>query len=63
VSYSDTYKDMQQAEFLNKWTPDGIGPLKPNEENLRWNLAKRRAAEAELSEIKHALHVLRAAVG
>lgn len=55
MSYSDDYKDMQIVALLRKWTPDGIGNLKVTESNLRYHLARARAAEAELAEIKDAL--------
>ena len=64
-SYSDIYKDIRQAEFLDRWCPVGeqYKPLpEATPENLRFNIAHRRAAEHELRELKAALQTLRDAL-
>jgi hypothetical protein len=59
--YSDHYKDVKQAEFIRRWT-DGVTMPPLTDENMRWNVARARAAEAELAEIKEALNVVRKAI-
>lgn len=54
--YSDTYKDMKVHEFMERWAP--VVETEPTSENLRWNIARARAAEAELDELKNAINVI-----
>lgn len=54
--YSDAYKDQQTAAFMEHWAP--VVETEPTPENLRWNIARARAAEDELAEIKNAIKVL-----
>jgi hypothetical protein len=56
-SYSDDYKDQRQAEFIRRWAPAEIPET--TTENLRWNIARARAAEAELKELRDALKCLK----
>lgn len=58
--YSDAYKEQQTAEFIERWAP--AIQTEPTPENLAWNIARARAAEAELAELKNALKVLLKAV-
>lgn len=60
--YSEHYRDMQHAAFLEKWVPREEKLPEATPENLRFNIARARAAEAELNEIKRALHVLKRAI-
>lgn len=60
--YSDHYKDTRQAEFLRRWAPNEPWPESVTAENMRWNIARANAAEAELKQIKDALKVLRQAI-
>jgi hypothetical protein len=58
--YGDDYKDQQRADFISRWIVDGKLPaLTP--ESLAWNVARARAAEHELQELKNVLRVLREA--
>jgi hypothetical protein len=54
VSYSDDYKDMQHAKFLDQWAPDDRLP-ELTAENLRYNIARANKAESELREIRIAV--------
>lgn len=63
LSYSDDAKDLELAQFLRKWTPDGIGHLKVTEDNLRYNIARARAAEARLKEINDAINAMKKVFG
>lgn len=51
--YSDDYKDYQRAEFLRRWVPEDVPS--PTKEQYRYTLARARAAEAELEDLKHSL--------
>lgn len=55
-SFSDAYKDQTTAEFVERWAP--VVTTEATPENLRWNIARARAAEAELAELKNAISVL-----
>jgi hypothetical protein len=57
VSLSDAYKDQQTAAFLERWAPVVTTECTP--ENLRWNIARARAAEAELDRLRAALAVIK----
>jgi hypothetical protein len=57
VSLSDAYKDQQTAAFMDRWAP--VVNTEPTPENLRWNIARARAAEAELDRLKAALAVIK----
>lgn len=58
--YSDHYKDVRRREFIERWAP--TPPASVTAENLRWNIARANAAEAELRELKDALVVLKGAI-
>jgi hypothetical protein len=58
--YADDYKDMEQAAFVRYWADGDMPEL--TEANLRWNVAKRRAAESELGTLKAALRTLQDAI-
>lgn len=55
--YTDAYKDEQQAKFMDRWAP--VVETECTPENLRWNIARARAAEAELDRLKAALAVVK----
>lgn len=58
-SYSDAYKDQRQEEFLERWAPVEMPLPNVTPENLRWNIARANAAEADLKELRDALKRLR----
>lgn len=58
--YSEAYRDQKHADFLRKWVPNAEIPhLNLDSESAVWFLARARAAEAELKELKGALATLR----
>jgi hypothetical protein len=59
-SHADDYKDMEQAAFVRHWADGDMPEL--TEANMRWNVAKRRAAEDDLRRLKAALRILQDAV-
>lgn len=54
--YSEQFLAERRREFMERWAPDSLPPL--TEETLRWNIARARAAEDELSRLKQAAKVL-----
>jgi len=61
--YSEMYHAQERAAFLKRWCPETSdnGLVEVTEANLRYNIARARAAESELQGIKSALYVLRQA--
>lgn len=59
MSYSDDYRDQQRADWLHRWTPDGIGKLPVTEQQVRYLLAKTREQEATIKEFVAAKAALR----
>jgi hypothetical protein len=55
--HSDAYKGHRQTKFMDRWAPNVTTECTP--ENLRWNIARARAAEAELDRLKAALAVVK----
>jgi hypothetical protein len=54
--YADDYKDRQQAAFVAKWAPPGsYEAVAISQESLRWHIARARAAEDELGNLKRVL--------
>ena len=59
--FSDMAKDAEKAAFIRRWT-EAVDMPEATEENLRWNVARARAAEHELSELKNLLRNLKGAL-
>ena len=63
ASYSDHYKDMQHDAFMREWAPSQEEMARFSEadlrETLRFNIAHRRKAEAELKELRDGLNVVK----
>jgi hypothetical protein len=59
--YTEHYREMQQAHFIDKWVPERASLQKKDvdPENYIYVLAKLRAAESELRTLKDALRVLK----
>lgn len=62
--YGEMAVALERRAFVDHWCPEtlGDGLIEANEENLRWNIARARAAEDELRRIKDALKTLKATV-
>lgn len=58
--YSEIYREMKADAFLEQWAPKGSWEhIEATPETLRWNIARARAAENQLQEVKKAVTVLR----
>lgn len=57
--HADAYKDAESRRFMQRWAPETLPEL--TEDNLRWNIARARAAEAKYEELRKALWTLRQA--
>jgi len=61
-NYSDDYKDQKAHEFMRRWCPSDKPLPEISVTNMRWNVARANAAEAELTKLKDALKVLKDAL-
>jgi len=61
--YGDMYREMQHARFMEQWAPTKDEMARFSEadlrETLRYNIARRRKAEAELKELRDGLNVVK----
>ncbi len=60
--FGSDWKERQMAEFVERWAPSDHKLPAVTAENLRYNIAHRRAAEHELAELKRALFVIKDAL-
>ena len=52
--YDDDYKDQQSRKFIERWCPNLPEKADVTAENLQWNIARARSAEAERDRMKAA---------
>lgn len=57
--YSDYYKDVRQAEFLERWIPKTEVEEKNYSEQERWFLARARAAEDKIKQYESVTSMIR----
>ena len=59
--YAEMSAEANRRRFVARWVPDEEAKKLQTNENTRWWLARARAAEAELEELKAALRMLKGA--
>ena len=61
--WGEMARDAELNYFIRRWVPDDEAKKLGTDGSSRWWLARARAAEAELEELKAALRVVKKATG
>jgi hypothetical protein len=56
--YTEQYRAMQELAIIDRWCPKEEKMPEATPENMRFNIAYRRLAEAELKELRQAISTL-----